>query len=165
MQRLKRSGTKPAKIPQKPAKKRKNPQILKSRCLGNFRIFLEFQKSFTVCVHGRSAEIFPETFMFGTKWIIFWVVWPIFLELPFFPRQWRVEAVFRVRLIVACFFHVLPSFCPTIILQWSYNDPTIILLYPSRPSYDFRCISNKTCVLPRIFPVGTALRSQPASLA
>ena len=24
---------------------------------------------------------------FGIKWIIFWVVWPIFLELPFFPRK------------------------------------------------------------------------------
>ena len=57
----------PAKISQKPAKKRKNPQILKSRCFGNFRIFLEFQKFFTVCVHGRSAEIFPETYMFGKK--------------------------------------------------------------------------------------------------
>ena len=75
MQRLKRSGRKPAKprkkpakTPQKPAKNRKNPQILKSRCFGNFRIFLEFQKFFTVCVHGRSAEIFPETYMFGTFW-------------------------------------------------------------------------------------------------
>ena len=106
----------PAKNPQKPRKKnaknRKNPQILKSRCFGNFRIFLEFQKFFTVCVHGRSAEIFPETYMFGTKWIIFWVIWPIFLELPFFPRQWRVEVLSMY--LFSCSFYALFLFFSTV---------------------------------------------------
>ena len=84
---------KPAKSPQKPAKTRKNTQKpAKTRkswnlvVLGSFRIFLVVPKIITVCVPGRSAEIFPETYMFGTKWIIFWFVWPIFLERPFFPR-------------------------------------------------------------------------------
>ena len=74
LQPLKRPGgkpakprKKPAKIPQKPAKKRKNPQILKSRYSRYFRIFSQFQKILTMCVHGRSAEIFPETYMFGIK--------------------------------------------------------------------------------------------------
>ena len=40
---------------------------------------------------GGSAEIFPETYMFGSKWNIFWVVWPIFLKWQVFPRKWRVE--------------------------------------------------------------------------
>ena len=62
-------------------KKRKNPQILQSRFFCNFRCyFFEFLKFFTVCVNGLGAEIFPETYMFGIKWIISWVVWPIFLE-------------------------------------------------------------------------------------
>ena len=45
-------------------KKRKSWNLV---VLGNFQIFLEFHKFLTVCVHGRSAEIFPETCMFGTK--------------------------------------------------------------------------------------------------
>ena len=95
LQRIKRLGIKPAKprkkpakSPQKPAKTRKSWNLV---VLGSFRIFLVVPKIITVCVPGRSAEIFPETYMFGTKWIIFWFVWPIFLERPFFPRQWRVE--------------------------------------------------------------------------
>ena len=98
------TGDKTRKTPQKtrkkPAKTRKNTQKhAKTRkswnlvVLGSFRIFLVVPKIITVCVPGRSAEIFPETYMFGTKWIIFWFVWPIFLERPFFPRQWRVEDI------------------------------------------------------------------------
>ena len=82
---LQNPAKKNAKIPQQPAKKTQkpaNPEI--TFVLVIFRILLEFQKFYTVCVHGRSAEIFPETYMFGTKWIIFLVIWPIFLELAFF---------------------------------------------------------------------------------
>jgi len=43
--------------------------------------------------------------MFGTKWIIFWVVWPIFLERQFFPRKGRVEDVF-----VVFHLHSIPKF-------------------------------------------------------
>ena len=47
------------------------------------------------CVCECSAEIFPKHNMFGTKWIIFWVVWPIFLEPPLFVlRKWRLEGGF-----------------------------------------------------------------------
>ena len=91
------TGDKPAKPRKKPAKSphaktRKSWNLV---VLGSFRIFLVVPKIITVCVPGRSAEIFPETYMFGTKWIILWFVWPIFLERPFFPRQWRVEVNIR----------------------------------------------------------------------
>ena len=70
LQPLKRPGGKPAKPRKNPAKTRKktqkpaNPEICCSRY---FRTFSQFQKIFTMCVHGRTAEIFPETFMFGIK--------------------------------------------------------------------------------------------------
>ena len=111
------TGDKTRKTPQKnPQKARKNPQKhAKTRkswnlvVLGSFRIFLVVPKIITVCVPGRSAEIFPETYMFGTKWIIFWFVWPIFLERPFFPRQWRVE-------VYICICDVVPP-----VISWIIN--------------------------------------------
>ena len=42
----------------KTQKKRKNPQILKSRCFRWFLDFFAVPKIITVCVPGRSAEIF-----------------------------------------------------------------------------------------------------------
>ena len=146
--------------PQNPAKNpqnsRKNPQKnAKTRKSWNhvvlviFGFFLEFQKFFTVCVHGRSAEIFTETYMFGTKWIIFWVIWPIFLELPFFPRQWRVEVFLSIQ---TCLIFRYPSaglnsrktwvYC-----QWNCHPILVGVIFPFSTEYtyyDLPCASS-TC--------------------
>ena len=64
-----------------PQKKTANPEISLFQVVFGFGFV---PKIITVCVPSRSAEIFPETYMFGTQWIIFWFVWHIFLERPFF---------------------------------------------------------------------------------
>ena len=108
------TGDKTRKTPQKkrkkPAKNRKSWIFV---VLGSFRIFLVVPKIITVCVPGRSAEIFPETYMFGTKWIIFWFVWPIFLERPFFPRQWRVEEYMTTW---------MGKWLSTLIMKWDWGS-------------------------------------------
>ena len=136
------TGDKTRKTPQKkkrkkPAKTRKSWNIV---VLGSFRIFLVVPKFITVCVPGRSAEIFPETYMFGTKWIIFWFVWPIFLERPFFPWQWRVEVPFPS-------FPFLSLPFPSFFLPFSFlshpfpSFPFLSLPFPSFPflSLPFPC--------------------------
>ena len=75
----KKTRKKKPRLPQKPANTRKSWNLVVLDC---FRKPLEFQNTshFVYVGGGRSAEIFPETYMFGTKWIMFLVVWPIFLE-------------------------------------------------------------------------------------
>ena len=61
VQPLKRPGGNPAKPAKKKTQKPANPWNLV--ILDSFRIFFQLEKIFTVCVRGRSAEIFQETYI------------------------------------------------------------------------------------------------------
>ena len=50
---------------------------------GSFRIFFLVPKLLTFCERGRSAEIFPEMYMFGTKWLSFFVSFDHLLRVTF----------------------------------------------------------------------------------
>jgi len=65
LQRIKRLWRKPRKKKtQKPTKKTANPEISLFQVVFGF-VFVP--KIITVCVPSCSAEIFPETYMFGTQ--------------------------------------------------------------------------------------------------
>ena len=76
---------KPTNKKQKPA----NPEISLFQVVCGF-VFVP--KIITVCVPSRSAEIFPETYMFANTMNHVLVCLTYLLRTTIFPRQWRVEA-------------------------------------------------------------------------
>ena len=70
------------------------PEHLDSTLIGIrfLGLWLHFKIPLVLCTWGLCWDS-PKHIHVWKKWIIVWVVWPIFLERHFFPRQWRVEDV------------------------------------------------------------------------